>query len=497
MTRNTWLITTTALILAHHPTEASAAEPTVTATTNVQLYSVPNPYGTRESRRRRYTQTLGLSLPELLPPAAGGRPEVAFSGRLRLDSDLGLPQALGDPGARDRYVPGIEPMPVDLQYAFFDVRDLGGDAVSLRIGRQLLADPLGWWSFDGALARLSTPTTLELAAYAGFEQRSLIPLLATSRYTADGVFRGSREALDANQWPSYLDQRRPAPAFGVALSTHALPWMDAELAYRRVTERDAVYLTLYPERGDGYEVIAQQRVSTERAAAALSLHDDRHGAVDGRVIYDLMRGVVSEHAATVSWFSHERATLSLGYDYVLPTFDGDSIFNWFSTSGMTTVELGADLVASRRTTVAPKVGVRTFAAPQAPLHPAAETGESTDRATADGFAHLSFAHRQPRARLHVDTGGDAGPDGHRVGADVQLERSFRDGLYDTLFLVSLHDWHDVWQRARDATSLTYVIGGGLHPSPGSRFGLEWEHTANRLVGQRFRILAMLSLEVGR
>ena len=73
--------------------------------------------------------------------------------------------------------------------------------------------------------------------------------------------------------------------------------------------------------------------------------------------------------------------------------------------------------------------------------------------------------------------------------------AFAGGYYDTLLILSLYDWRDALRPDDDATSFTYVLGGGIHPGKTARIGLEWEHTANRLVGQRFRLVGTLDLEV--
>jgi len=54
---------------------------------------------------------------------------------------------------------------------------------------------------------------------------------------------------------------------------------------------------------------------------------------------------------------------------------------------------------------------------------------------------------------------------------------------------------------RSATSFSYVLGGGINPTfmafSRGRVGVEWEHTMNQLVGQRFRMLATLNFTVLR
>jgi hypothetical protein len=84
---------------------------------------------------------------------------------------------------------------------------------------------------------------------------------------------------------------------------------------------------------------------------------------------------------------------------------------------------------------------------------------------------------------------------------LSVRQSFDGGSYDALALVSLYDWADPLRRDRSATSFGYVLGAGMQAGTAlfdqSRLGLEWEHTLNRLVSQRFRVLATLELEVFR
>ncbi len=501
MSRSRWFSAAALLAIIGGPAPAAAAEATAYASSNIQLYSVPNPYGTRELRRRRYTQSLGLTVFDRLGGDADTGPELTFSSRMRLDADLGQPSALRDPARASEFVPGVALAPVDVQHAYLDVHRLGGEALSARLGRQYLVDPLGWWSFDGVRLQVATPALIAFSAFAGVEQRDGIPLLTTSRFTADGVSRGSRRDLEASQWPSFLESRRAAPAFGFGVSSHELGWLDAEVVYRRVEQRDAAFVTLFPETPGALGTVTRRRVSTERLAGSLGLSRDELGALTGRLSYDFVVGRVNEHAASLSWFVSDPITLSLGYDHTLPSFDGDSIFNWFATSAVTTAELGAELRAHSRLSLSPHVGVRAFGAPGAggddDDRTAAVDAPPTETAAADAFGSVVVIRRWGAGRVTVDAGADGGPDGHRVGTGAEVEQTFRDGFYDTLLAVSLHDWHDDEQPARDATSLSYVIGGGVHPASGSRLGIEWEHTANRLVGQRFRWLFTLELEVGR
>ncbi len=57
-----------------------------------------------------------------------------------------------------------------------------------------MSDVLGWWSFDGALLRVTTPYYVQLEAYGGLEQRGGLPL-STSRFERQGIWRGSHRGF--------------------------------------------------------------------------------------------------------------------------------------------------------------------------------------------------------------------------------------------------------------------------------------------------------------
>jgi hypothetical protein len=92
----------------------------------------------------------------------------------------------------------------------------------------------------------------------------------------------------------------------------------------------------------------------------------------------------------------------------------------------------------------------------------------------------------------MDEHGDRG---RRRGGDASVRRTFDRGLYDASTRLSVYDWVDPLRPMTNATSLTYVLGGGFRPTRRTRVGLEWEHSMNELVGQRFRALCTFDLTV--
>jgi hypothetical protein len=96
---------------------------------------------------------------------------------------------------------------------------------------------------------------------------------------------------------------------------------------------------------------------------------------------------------------------------------------------------------------------------------------------------------------------ELGAAGHRVGGDVTTVKTYDAGYYDSRVVLSLYDFADALRPDRYATSFSYVLGFGVLPAIDrisvSRIGVEWEHAMNRLVGQRYRVLATLDFSVLR
>lgn len=480
------------------PSAARAYESEVHATVDAQYYTVQSPFGEPLLRRRRYTDTLALSLDDLLGSDEPLGPSLSFRSRLRLDADFGIEPAERDP-ASPRYVPGLEQAPLDLMYAYLEgERHLGG-VLAFRVGRQFAVDAMGFWSFDGALVALDTPAYVRLEVLGGFEQRAGLPLLTTPRYQADGVARGSREGLRSDQWTSYLGQERLAPAFGAALETIDVGYVHARASYRRVINRDTVVVSPFADQLGELRTYSEDRVSTEKVSGSLRVESAGIGAATATAVYDLYAGVTSDAALGVDWYTTSRLTLGADVERIVPTFDGDSIFNWFARSAMSTATARADLRLGRRTDLAATGGVRLFEALGEPRTFAATGDDRVVTRQADPFASLSGRYRYPSGSVSARGVFEQGARGHRYGGDVTTTKTFHGGFYDTRVVLSLYDWQDALLPDRHATSFSYVLGGGITPGIDlfnvGHLGFEWEHAMNRLVGQRFRALATLDLSV--
>jgi len=178
-------------------------------------------------------------------------------------------------------------------------------------------------------------------------------------------------------------------------------------------------------------------------------------------------------------------TVSAGadLDYFLPTFDGDSIFNWFSHGGTTTFTGRARWDATRRLTVSGTAGGRRFAT------------EGDGGSKTDFLASADAMFRYPEGTASLRVMDEEGTRGHVRGADLSTLRRFEGGLYEANALVSIYGWDDASRPDRATKSFLYVVGGGYRPFERTRVGVEWEHAMNDLVGHRFRALATLAVTV--
>lgn len=478
---------------------AAAYESEVDASVAAQFYTLESPYGEPLLRRRRYTNTLGISLYDLQGDRSPSGPVLSFRSRVRLDADLGQDPAERDPTS-SRFVPGLEQAPFDLMYAYLEGDRYFGGVFGFRLGRQYVADVLGFWSFDGAEVALRTPAYLKFEAYGGLEQRSGLPMLTTPRFQADGVARGSRDDLRADQWTSYLEQAQVAPAFGVAVETSDLSWLHARVTFRRVTNRDSVVVSPFLPSDGVLRTYSEDRISTERLGASFRLQPVSFGSLSGSVVYDFYAGLVSEQSLALDAYATSRLTVGADYERVVPTFDADSIFNWFEHSAVTSITGRADVRLTRRFDAAVNFGTRLFETLGDPATYATSADQAAVSRELDPFVMLFGRYRYNDGSVSLRSQADYGARGHRVGADVTQREEYARGYYDSLAVLSLYDFKDELRPDRYATSFSYVLGFGIKPGglgDRARLGVEWEHAVNRLVGQRYRVLATLDLSVFR
>jgi len=523
------------------PRRAAAADFEVESTTGVQAYEVASPWGAPILERRRLLQTLSLGVYNLQGDYTPGEADYSMVLRMRLDADFGVNAHLGNADAGgetdysraggSRFVPGLQEAPLDLMYAYAEGRNLAGGWLGFRLGRQYVTDVLGWWSFDGGLVRVTTPFFVQVELYGGLEQRGGLPL-STSRYERQGVWRGSHGGFgpDAGQpsvvdFPSY-QYAQPAPAFGAALETAGPSYLHGRFSYRRVYNTGTSITQQFPDPGGGYRAVEGTRLSQDRLGYAATANLPTVGGIKGGFSYDLYNQLVGTAYGGVEAYLGQRVIVGADIDYFVPTFDADSIWNWFTHDPVTTITGRTSIDITEQIDVSASGGVRIWSTEGDPTEFLAgqcsaggfggaacvegvmvnpEVVESFTRneenrasaSTVDALANLDARYRLRSAELALRGMLQAGERGRRTGADLSGEKRLDGGRYALGARVSLYDWEDPMRPDRDATSFGYVLGAGYRPGEMADLRLEWEHDMNRLVGQRFRVVGLVNLRVAR
>lgn len=480
---------------------ARSADYEVQGETAFQAYEVASPWGSSTLERRRVMQTLGLRVDNLQGAQRPGEASYGVVLKLRVDADFGLSAYTGGnaettyaAGDGARYVPGLAPAPLDLMYGYVEGRDLAHGWLGFRLGRQYVTDVLGWWSFDGGLLRVTTPFYVKAEVYGGFEQRGGLPL-SSSRYEAQGVWRGSHAGFGGADQPALttypsFQEAEPAPAFGAALETSGPSWVHGRLVYRRVYNTASSITQQFPEPGGGYRVVKGTRLSQEKLGYAAEISRPSLGALKGSFAYDLYGQLVGSWSGGAEAYLGQRVTVGADVDYYVPTFDADSIWNWFTRRPITTATGRTAIRLSRRADVAATGGARLWSAEGDP-------DSRAETATLDVLGDLSGRYRFGSGDVGARGTLQTGARGHRAGGELSGEKRLDGGRYAVGARASLYDWADPLRPDRDATSFGYVLGFGYRPADIANLRLEWEHDMNRLVGQRFRVVALLDLLVMR
>lgn len=539
-----------ALALMCAPRAAEAADFEVQAETAAQAYQVTSPWGDVVLDRRRLMQTLGLSVYNLQGKYEPGKPDYSMTVKLRLNADFGLnevhsgevsaPETSYD-GAGLRYSPGIEVAPLDIMYAYVEGRNLARGWMGFRVGRQYTSDVLGWWSFDGALVRVTTPFYVQAELYGGLEQRNGL-VLSTGRWERNGIWRGSHAGFgnEAGQptvtdYPSY-QFAQPAPAFGAALASAGPSWVHGRLSFRRVYNLGTSITQQFPSPAPpgvagGYPAVRGLRLSSDRIGYAADMNF-LAGApftapigVKGGFAYDLYANTVSNAFGGIEAYIGRKATLGADVDYYLPTFDADSIWNWFTHGASTSLTARAAVRVSRAFDFSLQGGARLWATDGDPatfgagecdargldgcvpgqsyLDPtqfsvakfARDPANRKQQLVTDGVGNAAARYRLGSGTVGLRGMVQAGERGHRAGGDLFGDQTFVGGKVMLGARVSLYDWDDPMRPDRSATSFGYVLGAGYKHSRIADFRIEWEHDMNRLVGHRFRVVGLLNLWV--
>jgi hypothetical protein len=487
------------------PGEARAVDIDAQSDSSAQFYDVRSPTGETVLNRRRFTTTLAVSGYELLnePLNDPTAPQLLFRARVRYDADYGVSGADTNPATtyQGTFVPGLNAQQVDMMYAYIEGRRFLKGVLGFKLGRQYVTDVLGWYSFDGGEVRITTPFDIAVEAYGGLEERGGMPL-STSRFEADGVWRGDRSNYDPSLYPQF-QPTDIAPVFAVAAESTGVTWLHARATYRRVMDTGTANTS---EFASGlYEPASYNgvRVSTEKLGYSIDATLAQVGSARAGLVYDLYNARFGSAYANLDFFLPHHFTVGIDYQYYQPSFDGDSIWNFFLSEPMNDVGLRAVWNATDRFGVSAGGHARIYTVQTAEDQPSGTSPNiqpnnpsyfPSSPSSYDGGGDVTARYKFGEGRVGLRASGNFGPEGDRVGGDINGERVF-DTRYIVQGRVNVWQWKDNLRPDRDATSFGYVAGLGYRFAPRAQTLFEFEQDTNRLVGLRFRAMLYLTLAV--
>lgn len=481
-----------------------APDAEVTADTAAQFYEMRSPTGETVIARRRLTVTLGAAVYDLLDkPTDPLGPTLTFRARLRYDADYGGSAEETAVTNFNRLVPGFSRGPVDLMYGYVEGRRFLGGWLGFKLGRQYVTDALGWWSFDGGQVKVTTPYYVAVEAYGGLEQRGGMPL-STPRFEREGIWRGDRSGYDPALWPSF-QPNDIAPAYGAAIETAGFTWIHGRLTYRRVYNTGATNVTQFASGQREPVTYDGTRLSQERLGYSVEGTLPSVGGIKGGLAYDFYARRFGAIYASVDGYVSRRVTVSADYEYYRPTFDADSIWNFFVAMPMNDIGLRAAWDATDRVSIAGGLRGRAFTMQTEATNQQQSPGAPNDSPQIPdanyypsssiepmGGANLSARYRIGEGSIGARGMADLARTGDRVGLDVYGERTL-ETRYVLTGRAGLWHWDDKLRPDRDALSFGYVAGAGYKIWPRSLALAEFQHDMNRLVGNRFRVMLWLNI----
>jgi hypothetical protein len=326
--------------------------------------------------------------------------------------------------------------------------------------------------------------------------------LSTSRFEADGVWRGDRSGYDPSLYPAY-QPADIAPVIAFAAESTGVTWLHARLTYRRVLDTGTVNTSEFASGLYTPASYSGARISSEKLGYSVDATLAKFGSARAGLIYDFYNARFGSVYANLDAFVAKGVTVGLDYQFYQPSFDGDSIWNFFLSEPMNDLGARATWNVNDRVGLSAGAHARIYTVQTSEEFP---TGTSpniqannpsyfpSSPNSYDGGGDFNARYRFGEGHLGLRASGNFGPEGDRVGGDVNGER-----VLDTRYVfegrLGVWQWNDNLRPDRDATSFGYVAGVGYRFAPRSQTLFELQQDTNRLVGLRFRAMLYLTLAV--
>jgi hypothetical protein len=471
------------------PAAARAYDFTIDMRTIGQGYQVRGfaPDGSNQLlSRRRLTEYLDVNVFDVGPDGwhgdDGGRNLIYFDASLRFDSDFGG-YTLGAPTGTAA-IPELKQSEFDILYAFLGGRNIGGH-LDFQLGRQIHFDLIDFYAFDGADALFHFTRRFAVEAFSGTEVRGALPL-SSPIYELDGTSAGSRDPATRPDQNAML-----TPLAGAALvAGEAGAPFSARLSYRRMWSDTADRQPGEPASGVNQEVAALTATAAWRDRLYLS----------GGVRYNLLFGEFDDEQLALRVRLTARQWLTLEHDYLAPTFDGDSIWNIFSTGAYRDLRASYEIGLPGGVKAYARGFARFFLAtddeiPNTGPYAGQDIGAEAPGGRFAGGGSLGAAWRWGRGMVRADGYWDDGYGGRKIGVDATTRLQVRARI-ELEGRLTGYGWRSDLQPSAGGSGVIFgaQAGGRFQLGPGERLHLLVEDNVGTYYESQFRGLAMFEVD---
>jgi hypothetical protein len=384
----------------------------------------------------------------------------------------------------------------EILQGYVEGQSLGG-WVDLRLGRQIQWDLFDLRSFDGLWIQARTPIYLAAEVFGGLSQNGSL-LIDSPIYALDGTSRSVNPSVSDDE--QQLDAYQPTVGFSVR--SYGLRDVQTRLSYRRTFSPTKNLSPAGCQSGVGQpEQACAPGFGTIEERLAYSLHGRLlQGRLQGYggFRYDFVSGKLDDGHAGLRGAPQTGHLLLVEYRYVAPTFDGDSIWNVFSSQPYHDVRFAYD---GRLKSRLDEAGNRRFGDVSLYASAFARMFQSTEHTALRGVGPLTASlggsagirWQRDHGQLRLDAYGDGGYGGLRAGSDlsgrVQVLRN-RLGFEGRLLYMYFADDMKTDNRSH---MLGMQLGARWAIVSGLLLHVLAENNIDRYYNSQLRLLAMLDL----
>lgn len=446
-----WLAVFAVAVGGLAPGPAAAVDVHISSTTIGQGYQLITSSGD-VLKRSRLNQFLGL---DVLDWTGDKTNLLSFVSSFRFDSDFGITDAEAD------NIEQLKNNNLSILYAYFQVKGLA-DLMDIRLGRQLLIDDMDFTMLDGLRLVFHTPAHLGIEVYTGVEAKNagLLGVITSTQLELDGD-GGNDDDIDDSV----------GIVVGAAIMLENLRAHHGKIGYRRIMTSDG-------------DVVDAERVFLNYHVRALpQLHLNAAVAWDFVIndMTDIRFGVRSPRIANL-------LDIEVNYFRLVPSFEGSSIFNIFSTEPINDIDYRLRFHIARGISVYAGGYVRLFG----------NETDSDDELDEDVIKDIG-ARAGGRVRLAANA---------HLGLDAIYQTGYSDMLVIDVFggygfldntlvldgrLTSV-TFEDDLQKRLEATSFGVQVGLTYKIPRLAKFHMISELNTNKLESVQFRMFGLVELD---